>query len=245
MERVLQVIKDILRKLSSNPLYQRYQIFLLPLFSAVICFGLFGLIVYPQINIFLENRKKIEEINIKQQLLESKLGTLEKVNPDIFKKNIEVALLALPAEKDVTGVISQLLYLLNINRLTLNEMSFLGVAAQDKQDSIQIKIDISGGKDSFKSFITGLASLPRIIKVSSLEVSSSKEGEVIQSSLTLQAFYQVLPNSIGNVNAPLPVISPKETEVLSKIQSSSQVLPQAPVASSSGSVVKGKTDPFK
>lgn len=238
-------MKDYLRKLYTHPLYQQYNSFILPVVSVVICFGLFGLVVYPQILSYIESRKELDELSIKQQLLEEKLSGLEKVNDEIFKKNIEVALMAVPTDKDVTGVISQLLYILNINRLKLNEISFSGAGSTENSDSVQIKLDISGTKDDFKSFINGLNSLPRIVKVSRLEVSASKGGEAIQSALTIQSFYQALPTAIANVSAPLPMILPGETEVLSKIQTNALALPQTPSATTSGTVIRGKTDPFR
>ena len=58
------------------------------------------------------------------------------------------------------------------------------------------------------------------------------------------SFIWMLSPSIASVNTPLPIISPGETEILSKIQSNALALPQAPVATSS-SVVRGKADPFR
>ncbi len=236
-------LKQVLKGLKNNPVYDRYEFLILPVFSTVVCLALLILIVIPNIITLLETNKQIQDLNSKNQALTTKLKSLEQADPETIKKNIETTLIALPEDKDIPGAINQLLFLVNTNNLKLSGISFsVGSGTEALSNNYQIKMDVSGGLTNLQNFVNKLKESTRTLKPDSIEINGVKFTDV-QSTIAVKIYFQPLQKSIGDVEKPLPVITQKDLEPLEKIKNSEVMNSQI-----SGGIInaqKGKTDPFQ
>ncbi|MBI2021696.1 type 4a pilus biogenesis protein PilO [Candidatus Daviesbacteria bacterium] len=227
-----------------NIVPEKYRIFILPVGSVLVCLILLIFVVIPQFIRYLTVNKTLEETKQKQTILSDKLNSLQQIDQNVYKENIDVALAALPDNQDVTGAVGQLLFLVSNNRLKLNALSFSNVTANTgKIQSFQIKMEIAGNTDTVKNFISQLAKIPRILKLDKIEVIGLRKSNDVQASMSMLAYFEELPKSIGEVEQPLPAFDEKDVNLLTKIKSAQRSTPITTVTVASGP--KGKKDPFE
>lgn len=229
----------MLKELLKNKYFVRYQILILPILSFFITAGLIFFVIIPQVGEFLSVRQGLQEANLKKEFLIQKAEVLENTNTNTFKDNIQTSLVALPEDRDIPQAIGQLLFLLNSNRLQLDDVKFSNSAGDDgKSKSFQVTFDVTGSYSSVQSFLSGIKTTPRLMKINSIQVSSANNK--VQATLGVEVYYQPLPSIIGSVDQKLPQLTGKDLEVLAKYQA----FVTQPINTSVGGA-KGKSDPFE
>ncbi len=235
-----------LQLITKNPIYLKYRTFILPTAAILVSLIIVVVVMIPQLLLTLGVYKDIDAVKNKNLILDEKIKALQQLNTEEEKKNINIALSALPQDPNVPGAISQILLLLNNNRLTLDGVSFSVPQTTSSKSltaqSYNIKVDLSGSIDGFKNFISQTKDAQRIIRINALETISGQDPSKIQATVTVSTYYASLPTTIDDIEKPIQVLSQKEKDLLIKISSSPQ---STSINLPNISGPKGKADPFQ
>lgn len=226
-----------------NPVFVKYQIFILPTAALIICLLLVRLLVIPQFVSLLSNQGNITAVKEQVKQLGTKISLLENIDSEQVRSDIETSLIALPEEKDIPAMIGQILFLVSTNRLKLDGMNFAAAASQTEGvDSLQVQLDLSGEVTDLKEFMAAVKNSPRMIKIVAIEISGGGRDQ-IQAQLSLITYFKKLPTSIGSIEDPVATLSQAESDLLNEIKSKSLTSPVASSRELTGP--KGKSDPFE
>lgn len=237
--------KDLLSSpLMTNELVIKYKVLLVPGIVLALSILIVVIVTIPQFLALLQTFKNIDELEQKKILYQKKAADLDEVNIEDFRKDLDTALVALPVEKNIPGIMGQMLVSLGGSGLSLEGISFSNAPAEsDKAQEYTITIDVSGDETGLNNFLERVSVAPRLVKLSSIEVSKGI-GNSISASIIFATFYQLLPKTAGSFDDKLPTISKNETQVLSDIRAKIQTFPQIG-SQQAGSVTTGKLDPFR
>lgn len=208
----------LIKKIKEHPFYVKYQVFILPLVSFVICIALLILVVFPNVMAFSKNNDQINELKAKTDSLKQKISALESVDADLYKKNTSLALTILPSEKNIPEALNQVLLLLSSNRLQLLDIS-LSSSEQAKQgtQSFGVKVEVSGEESSVRNFILDTKETLRLMGITKIDITGGTNG-VYQASVNLDIFYEALPTSLGSLDQPVTLPSKSELDLLAKAE---------------------------
>lgn len=214
-------MNNLLKSIKENPILLKYQVFLMPIFSFMICILLLVFLIIPQLLGFAEQNTQRESLFVKKQQLEAKIASLNKVNLESYKSDIATALIALPQEKDVPAALSQVLYLLSSNRLRLNEVSLSGSDLMvDGVKAFQIRVDATGTNSALRNFTESVKSSTRILSLEKLVVTAGSSLTELEATIDLIAYFEPLPTAVGGVDQEIKLPTQSDLEVLNKIKSS-------------------------
>lgn len=239
---------DFKKSLKDSPLFkneyvEKYKIFIVPLFVLALAVLISVLVTVPQFLKLFETFKTIDELNQKKAFYQQKKMELDNINQEKFRQDLDTALIALPVEKDIPGVMGELLVALGGSGMNLEGITFSSSPVESEQiQEYAITIDASGDETSLRNFLERVTVSPRLIKLTVIEVSKNT-GNSISTSITFVTFYQLLPKSIGSVDDKLPKITEVDTQVLADIAQKVKAFPKIS-SQASGSAV-GKLDPFR
>lgn len=231
---------------------KKYQTLILPLVAVIIALALFGFVVIPQGMKIPETNKEIQTVETDLKNLNSKLATLQTINPDEVQKDLETSFHALPQDPDIAGVFNQIFTILAENGLTLDDVGISYSHDDNASPDYLMKFNSTGPIDSLKNFIDRTKTIPRVVKVQSLEVglgssqlaagSTATDVQTLQILVTIQAFFQTLPATQSiKTDAPISLPSEDEKKIITNIEESLKTIPQA---ASQSTVPSGKEDPF-
>lgn len=227
----------------SDERYKKYRVFFVPLFALIMAILISVLVTVPQIYKLISTFKTIDQLNEKKNFYQSKAQDLEAINISDYRNNLDTALIALPVEKDVPGIIGEILVSLGSSGLRLSGITFSGSAPEsEKVEEYGITIDAVGTETSLRNFLERVSLAPRLIKLVSISVESVIGGN-INTRLTFATFYQGLPKNISAVDDKLPKIGKEDTQILEVIEEKKRQFSRAPQEASESST--GKLDPFK
>lgn len=248
---IMNKLKEIIilfiqkRNLASNPILAKYQDFILPLASILFTFLILILITIPQLSTLLETYKTLTEVNTKQDEEKGKLARLETINQKVYKDNLNIALIALPAEKDIPGIIDQILIMLSGSGMHLSGINFSNTPDNSSNiPNLQVRLDITGDDEQLRSFLSKAKSSPRVIKINSIQYGKTLQDNKIQASLNILAFYQELPANIASNIPTVPLLSEEDNKLLLEIKQKQVSIPVLSELDSS-KVKTGKDDPFQ
>lgn len=244
MENLL-ALKQKIASLSffSSPFYLKNRPLLIPGAVLVVAVLISVLVTIPQFFKLFETFKRIEELNTKIAFFKNKISALEGIDLELYRKNLDTALIALPVDRNIPGVTGELLVALSGSGMTLNGITFSSSEPEsEKITEYNLKIDVSGTEENLKNFLDRVKATPRIIKLSSIDVSKGKSNK-LSASVGFVTLYQQLPKNITAVDEPVPLLTPQDSQALSAIEDKVKVLPNVtPV--SGATPVKGKLNPF-
>lgn len=230
-----------LATITSNQYYLRYKIILWPAVVGIICVVLLIFIIIPQIQNSFFTLRTLSDSEARLRNLDKKADLLERINTSEYRQNINTALIALPEEKDIPGVLSQILFLLGANQLKLVAIGLSPAPPSSSNlESVGLKLEVEGDTLGIKNFLTKLRAVPRLMKVTGLEVNGSRE--TIQATISLTAHYLGLVSQLGDIEKPIEEVSQAELEVLTTIKNNLRSTPSSLVITPTST---GKVDPFE
>ena len=175
----------------------------------------------------------------------------------------------LPSEKDVFSLVGQIENIARLSGVLLSRLEVApgsvggtgaeanGKSAQANQatqkgDSekdvgvpkIQLKISLTSDYMSYLQFLHRLLLIPRIVAIRDLSLSSasaSGQSTQLRTILTLDAYWQSLPERLGSIESPIENLSENEKKLLAQVQQSESGGGAAPVVPI---VPTGKDDLF-
>jgi Tfp pilus assembly protein PilO len=244
MNEYLIKIRQLKIVISRNPLYLKYGVFLIPFVTLLVALIILLLITIPQSFKLIENNQVLAEIKQKKVDYQTKISTLNKVDTEEYKANLNDVLYLLPTDKDIPSAINSILDVLSSSGLTLTNFS-LGTAtpAKNGAESFAVNIDISGNITQLKNFIELTSKSSRLMKITDLSINNST-GQEIQSSIDLIVFYAPLDTSVKtSAEQKISLLTEDDQKLLADIK---QYISN--VASVSDQTIintpTGKNDPF-
>jgi type IV pilus assembly protein PilO len=232
--------KELIKKITTSPLYVKYQIYIIPGISALIAVAILIIIIIPQILSSLSVNEEISAIESKKTQYEEKANILKNVNVDEYQNYNNIITQALPPEQDLSGAVDQISQLAVQSGLKLDGISFGQPQKEGDLDVFFIKVDASGQVDNLKRFVNGLDNLPRLTKADSLEINNVEQGGRILISINTLNFFKSSGLVKAGADQKATLLSLNDKALIDKIKG---VLPASPP--SYVPTLKGQSDPFE
>lgn len=233
-----------MKKEDLSKFYLKYRIYIFP---AVVVFSSLFLIIFvifPQMVKLLDNQKAIGELTNKSKFLDTKVAALESYNNEDLSQKVGFVLSSLPADRDFGYILGLLQQVVSQAGYTVNTVSFSSAIGKvGSSSSYEVKMEINGSKIKFQSLLNNLENLPRLVKVSSIDISTNQLTQTLDIALIVQVLYSPIPQSFGSVDSPLPQISQKDQELLAKLAAGANAVVSSPSAALGAP--RGKVNPFE
>ncbi len=230
-------------------LYQAQRLYIFPSLVALASLILIILVIYPQTIKLITNQKVKGEIFNKSQFLEAKAQSLESYDPTDLNRQVNFAVGSYPTDRDFVSALALLQSLtlqsgFSITSMSLENASSKGQNAQSQ--SYNIKIDILGPSPLLPTLFSKIENSPRLMRVSSVELTSGKDSQGAAVSLTVEVLYSSAAGGLGSNDSPLPQLSQKDEEVIAKLAKlGPPVRSQQTTAQSVQLGPRGKANPFE
>ncbi len=229
-----------MNKESLGKFYKKYRLFIFPAAVVVSCLILLTFVLIPQIGVFLKNSRLEQDFRTRSEFLNTKVEALEGLDEDSLRRQVSYVLSSLPGEKDFAGTIILLQNIANENGFVITALS-LGAGSGNKSSTGQsfgARLEAVGAKNLLGRFLSSIESSPRLMRVTNIEVSSGRGGDIVDANLAIEAMFTPIPANLGSIDSPLPQISSGEEELISK-------LARTEVSTAVPLTVTGKADPFE
>lgn len=230
------------KELLDHPLYLKYKFLIFPILAIFISIGLLLLVVVPQFQLSLENKKSIQDAEDKLIQLQTKISILEQTDQAVYKKYIDRALIAVPSEKDIPEGVSQVLFLLSNNKLNVSDIAVNNTPSKGGLGNFQVKVSVEAKVSDLRDFLQKIKKSSRIMNIKDIEFALGRDSN-ISANIILELYTQELITSIGEVDKEIEALNQKELEILALITENTQNLP-AVSAPSEITGQTGKEDPF-
>ncbi len=206
-------------------IYYRYREYLVPLITIVISILIFTQFVIPQFQIWLANK---DEVAINQQMvdvLSRNVTTISSMNSQKLDSDLNLAITALPSEKDFAGVLTAISNAASLAGVSLGDYSFqIGDIAgkdfksQDGRLALQIVLTINGGIDDTKRFLVTLQKQLPLSDISEVGVRSA-----ILTSVTANFYYNPFPQPNFHDTDPIETLSKSQEDFLHSLKPDNQL----------------------
>lgn len=230
--------------------YQTYKLYIFP--TAVVLSSLFLIMfaIIPQTVKLINNQKTAGDLISRSKLLEDKAFALESYDEEDLSSKMRFALSAFPADKDYGSILGLLQQLVARSGFSLLSVTMGGAGNKlGKANSYPIKIQVTGARALFRTVLDNLENSPRLIRISSIDISSNQITQTIDASLEVGVLYSQLPQGFGTEESPLPQITKEDEQLLANLRGVSEELLRSEAPEATGSSMatspRGKSDPFE
>lgn len=232
-----------MKKEALSKFYLNYRLYIFPFIIILSCLILIVFIIFPQTGKLISNVGLEKELKNKHNILEAKAEILENLDQSDLSLKVDRVLSAYPSERDFASVVGLLQQLSNQSGFNIETLT-LGQSTAGKygdSQSYAVRLEILGPKNLFSNLITSIESSPRIMRVTTMDITSSRDLDVINVSLAVEVLYASLPSSFGTVDSPLPQLSQKDEELMVTLTR----VPQPAPATATTTTPRGKANPFE
>lgn len=230
---------------TATKFYLTYRLYIFPVVVALSSLILIIFVIYPQVLKLITNQKVEGDFKIRSAILQAKVQALESYDEDDLSRKVNYALNVYPSERDfgnilglVEGVTSQVGF--SIVSANFGESSTKLSGSQ----SYVLKMEVVGSRSLLPLLLSNIEDSGRIMKVSSMEISSSRDPQAVNVILAVDILYASIPGGFGTVDSPLPEFSSKDEELIAKLAASAPQAPSLPVVPTT-SGPRGKANPFE
>lgn len=223
--------------------YSNHRSYIFPAIVTLSSLFLIIFVIYPQTIKLINNQRAIGDLMNKSRFLETKVSALEGYDEEELSRKVGFALVTLPADKDFGNALGLLQQLIVQSGFSIDSISFgSAVGKLGNSDSFEVKLQIRGAKSSFQTLLNNLENSRRLMRISSMDISSNQTTQILDVALVAEILYSQLPKSFGGIDSPLPQLSQKDEELISKLaRTSERVLSPSAVQS----LPRGKSNPFE
>lgn len=226
--------------------YSSYKMFIFPGVVALSCLILIVLVILPQTLKLISNQRVGDDLLNRSQSLEVKAQTLESIDGEDLSRNVAYALGVYPADKDFGNVVGLIQQISSQTGFSIVSLSLGGGSSKVGAQSFNVVLELAGPKALLPALLSGFEDAPRLMRVGSLEVSSSASGaEGVQVSLGLDILYASAPRDFGTIDSPLPELSAKDQELLVQLARVGGLSGAGSSTGGSVSTPRGKVNPFE
>lgn len=244
----MKLLEPVKKQLKSLPIfadakYEKYRLLLVPLIAAISAILISILVTVPQLFKLFNTFNKIAELEETKLFYQKKASELRSIEIRTYRNDLNTALVALPVEKDIPGVMGEILFLLGGSGMTLNGITFSSSPVEsEKVEEYTINIEASGTETSLRNFLERVTLAPRLIKLTKIQVDSGTDNK-LNVSVAFATFYQTLPTNIGKIDDLVPKINQEDTQILADIETKKIQFPKTTQETSQ--ITTGKINPFK
>lgn len=220
-------------------LYAKYKLIVYPLTLTLAGLVLIILVIIPQIKLFIDSQATLNSEQARTKTLEVKAQELSSINPDDLTQKLTVAIAALPTDKDYGSIIGLIQRIAANSNVTISSLTLAPIAGE-KTPGFAVNVDVLGLKPSIDQMISSIDQSSRVMKVASIDISSSK-ASTIEAGLIINVFYAPAPAALGSVDSELPKLSAQDEAILATLASSQTTTP----SNVSQLLPRGKANPFQ
>lgn len=225
--------------------YLTYRLYIFPAVVALSSLILIIFVIYPQVAKLIVNQKIEGDLKIRSAFLETKVQALESYDEDDLSHKVNYALNVYPSERDfgnILGLIEVVTARLGFSIVSANfgESS----AKLSGSQSYVLKMEVVGSRSLLPLLLSNIEDSGRIMKVSSVETSSSRDPQAVNVILAVDVLYASIPGGFGTVDSPLPQFSSEDEELIAKLARSASQAPSLPVVPTTLGP-RGKVNPFE
>jgi len=216
-------------------IFDRNKFYILPCLIIFACIILFFQFVIPQLKSLIAAREQVKKASLTLAVLKENLNVLVNTNENSLDAQLKILNLALPLDKDFTGILSSIYYTSQETGVSLGAFSLrigdLGKEEKnDKFSTITLSVPVNSDVAGVISFVEKIS---KTVPLS--EVTLIKIGE-ITSTINLSFYYK--PLGIAGIKEdirinPLPQKGLELISILESFGNSSSFTEQMPVATSS------------
>lgn len=225
--------------------YNKYRLYIIPLVIGVSSLILIIFVIYPQTIKLISNNSAQGALVNRSKFLEAKASELKSVNEADLSKKLNLALTALPGDKDFGEVIGLVQEIANQNRFDLISLDLTSSEEQATSSTsfgyYNITVEAVGPKGGLNNLLVEIENASRVMRVDTILITSGKDPNIINAITGVKVYYSVIPTKIGSVDAPLPQLSRQDEDLLLKLSS---IIEAAPPTSTTLSP-RGKSNPFE
>lgn len=229
---------------------QEFKEKIIPLTVGVLIFLGVVLFLKPFIIKTLKLNEELKGQNIKLSKLKEKKKQLNNLDEEQLKEEVQKIEQVLPSKKPIITLLDCLFNLAQKEDVALGRINFRPGALKEgavqknttsgKAESMHSTFIISGELDKIISFLDRLQNQAPLMRVDGFGLNVEEEETTI--NLNLKVFYYSLPESLGKVSDPLPLLSSQEEQALAKVKEFEILtIPEG----SFDTAVKGKQNPFR
>lgn len=226
--------------------YLKYKMILFPSVVVLSCLILVIFVIVPQLMSLLAGRQIQGELTSKREFLEVKARDLQVVNEEDLKAKVNTVLAAFPADKDYANV---MIGLQNVAGKWGFKIDSFALSGQDvKVKSSQgylINLEVSGARALLPSLLNDIENMSRVMRIGALQISGGPDPAGANVSLGIIAFYAPAPSSYGSFDSPLPELSQKDEEIITKLTSIAPVQQDDTGVLEEVVIPTGKDNPFE
>ena len=194
-----------------------YKYYFLPaiIFLAILFTGL--VFLRPNMVKVVQIQQRIAgERNILVQLT-GKLSQLEALDESNLISKTEMLLKIVPPEKDVPAILASLKNLSSISNLDLKSVQ-LDPGDLTTDYPILVSLKLEGEAEGLKKFLEKIELISPLMRPKTI-TTIYQEGNVSEMSLVLETFFLQFPETLGEIDSPLPEISSEEEKAYQRVSS--------------------------
>lgn len=224
--------------------YRKYRIIIWPVIVGLSCLLIAGLIIVPQLLVYFNLRSEAEDLSQRLGILQAKAQELEQLNEADYNENLELALAALPADKQIPQSLSLLQSMITQAGLSLENIKFSDSSnsPNNTENSFQLGVTVLGSMDSLKRLLAAVRTAPRIYHLESVNAQSVRTSNAIEADVSLRVFYEPKTTNLGAIDQPVPELSEADLKLLDELATKIRL---SGSASASFDVPLGKSNPFQ
>lgn len=225
--------------------YTKFRIYIFPFVVVLSCLILFVFVIYPQSQKLILNQKMNYDLASKHKFLEAKAATLENIDEADLAKKLTITLSSYPTERDFGNIVGILKNTANENGFSVSGL-IVNPIPTDESVSVQkysVRMEALGSRHLLSPLATAIESQPRIMKVGTMNVSKSVQGDSVSVLMDIEVLYGSPPQNFGGPDSPLPKLSTEDEEILTTLASFRG--PTQPSAPPPPAGPKGKSNPFE
>lgn len=234
-----------MKKEEISKFYTEYKLYIFPIAVALSSLFLIVFAIYPQTIKLLENQNAASSFISKSQFLETKAAALESFDGTDLSKKVGFVLTTFPTDKDYGNILGLMQQLTAQSGFSILSISLSNSSNKNNQvNSYTIRLQVKGSKALLQTLLSNLESSSRLLKISSIDVSSNQASQVLDAALVVEALYSGLPQNFGSSDSPLPQISQQDEDLLATLARINEAGSSSIVAQTSVSP-RGKSNPFE
>ncbi|PIU03589.1 hypothetical protein COT44_02210 [Candidatus Shapirobacteria bacterium CG08_land_8_20_14_0_20_39_18] len=198
-------------------------------------------LVLPKLTTALEIYRQIGVERTRLAILKTKTIDLQNLNEKELQDNNNLALKAVPPQKNVINVISSLDNLANQNGVLIDNLT---ISSGGKESTVstqglnhyEFSLQVIAGIDQINTLMDKIKTSLPILTVKGLTVDNIQQ----QTDLNIQTYYLNFPQTIGAVDTPVQKLTKDEEDSLKKLASYTAIS-ELNIGSETGG---GKINPF-
>jgi len=217
--------KVSINQLVFRSIYYKYQLFVVPLVTILVCILLFWFVVMGQIQYFFSVKDQITVNERDLQVLHQNLKTVTSLDDASLTTTLTVATQALPIEKDFAGIVNSLQTAASIAGVSLEDYSLQignlsGLTSQGKsaQLPVQLNVILKGSISQAQVFIHQLKNQFPLSDSVAISISGDKLVTV-----TCVFYYAQLPKIVFKDTSLLPSLEKDDQQLLTTLAAQSSL----------------------